>query len=436
MKYKYSIYNSILNIDNDSHILYNALSDRFILLREVAYRDFFNYNANYLKEQNSILFNQLVSINSIIEDTFDEYKCVLERIRQNDNDDSIYHLHINPTVDCNFKCWYCYEDHIKGSKMPTEVIESVKRLMYNIIDNQINLRTFNLSFFGGEPLMFFHIIAKPLIEYIHTLCTPKGIKVNIHFTSNGFLLNNAIVEFLQDKSVCFQITLDGWKDTHNKTRFTKGGAGSYNKIISNIIQLVRSNIKVILRINYTSTNIFGVSNILNDIDTLEQHYRQNICIDFQRVWQDANAECDDIVIEHLNESIKLFHSKGFRVSSHKILDSVSNSCYGDKRYHALVNYNGDVFNCTARNFNFLNRAGYLRSDGTIVWENNSLEKRLASKFSKSVCHSCRIAPLCGGGCCQRALESNNGDSCIYSYSDADIDQIIINRFEFMLINQN
>ena len=143
--------------------------------------------------------------------------------------------------------------------MPTEVIESVKRLMYNIIDNQINLRTFNLSFFGGEPLMFFHIIAKPLIEYIHTLCTPKGIKVNIHFTSNGFLLNNAIVEFLQNKSVCFQITLDGWKDTHNKTRFTKGGAGSYNKIISNIIQLVRSNIKVILRINYTSTNIFGVS---------------------------------------------------------------------------------------------------------------------------------------------------------------------------------
>lgn len=109
---------------------------------------------------------------------------------------------------------------------------------------------------------------------------------------------------------------------------------------------------------------------------------------------------------------------------------------GIKRYHALINYDGEVFKCTARDFTTQNRLGYLSSTGTIVWEHNSLEKRLVLKFSKSCCHACRIAPLCGGGCCQRAHESEYGEQCMYSYSESDIDQIIYNRFEFMFINQN
>lgn len=433
---KYSRYNSILSLGNGLHILYNALSDKFIILKEAAYRDVSEYNADTLKEHNGILYDQLVSANGIIEDSFDEYEAVANVIRQTDYDDTVYHLHVNPTVDCNFRCWYCYEDHVKGSKMSAEVISSVKKLMQSIVDSQLNLRTFNLSFFGGEPLLYFNAIAKPLIEYIYSLCAPKGVEVNLQFTSNGFLLSDAIVKFLKNKNVCFQITLDGGKDTHDKTRFTKGGLGSYDKIVANIKHLAESDIKVILRINYTSSNIFNVSSILNDMDDIGQNCRDNIYVNFQKVWQDSDAESDDAVIECLNENIKLFHAKGFKVSTHKILDSVQNSCYGDKRYHALINYNGDVFSCTARDFSTQNRAGYLRPDGIIIWENDSLEKRLALKFSKPVCHKCRIAPLCAGGCCQRAIESNNGDSCIYAYSEADIDQIILNRFEFMFMNQN
>lgn len=432
---KYSKYNSILNVDNTHYILYNALSDQFILLLKSAYIDISKYNTKKLKEYNNTLYNQMLSINGIVEDTFDENEAVLNIIRQVDNNASEYHLHINPTMDCNFKCWYCYEKHIKGSKMKFEIIENIKKLMQNTIKKQINLQTYNLSFFGGEPLLYFNEIAKPLIEYIHSLCTPKNIKVNIHFTSNGFLLNNTIIDFLHDKHVTFQITLDGGKKSHDRTRYTNTGNGSYDKIISNIVQLVKSNIKIILRINYTSDNIFNVSNILEDLDTIEQYYRDNIYVDFQKIWQDTNADNNDNVIECLNKNITLFHAKGFRVTSHKILDTVRNSCYGDKRYHALINYNGDVFNCTARDFTTQNRTGYLNSDGNIIWDNNSLEKRLLLKFSKPVCHSCRIAPICGGGCSQRALESNNSNLCIYSYSEIDIDQIILNRFEFMLLNQ-
>lgn len=256
---KYSRYNSILKVDENHHILYSAMSDQFIILKQSAYQDIFAYDANSLAEHNKKLYSQMLSVKGIVDDLCDEKQLVLNKIKRTDNDDTAYHLHINPTVDCNFRCWYCYEEHVKGSKMTPEVLVSVKKLISNILNNQINLKTFNLSFFGGEPLMYFNVIAKPLIEHVNTLCLPKDIKVNLHFTSNGFLLNNTIIDFLRDKNVCFQITLDGGKNTHDSTRYTKKGLGSYDVIIRNIKRLVEANSYVILRINYTSSNIFNVS---------------------------------------------------------------------------------------------------------------------------------------------------------------------------------
>ncbi|HCD77599.1 MAG TPA: hypothetical protein DEQ27_04570, partial [Prevotella sp.] len=52
-------------------------------------------------------------------------------------------------------------------------------------------------------------------------------------------------------------------------------------------------------------------------------------------------------------------------------------------------------------------------------------------FSKQVCHDCRIAPICGGGCVQKAFEKRyEGNECIYGYSEKDIDDIIVSRFDY------
>ena len=134
-------------------------------------------------------------------------------------------------------------------------------------------------------------------------------------------------------------------------------------------------------------------------------------------------------------TVELFQSEGYNVSSHKILHSVIDSCYGDKRNQALINYNGDVFKCTARDFLTENRLGYLNQNGIIIWEKNSLERRMTSKFNRPICHNCRIAPLCGGGCSQQAMENLFANECLYHYTKQDIDNIILNRFEFLVVNR-
>jgi uncharacterized protein len=433
---KYSKYNSIISVSKRYRILYNAISDKFIILKEAAYNDLSRNEPDILVKKNLLLYKQLVDVNGVVDNTLDESKLVADLIRKIDNNDSIYYLHINPTVDCNFRCWYCYENHVKGSKMSYEVMESVKKLMEHTINNQPNLQTFILSFFGGEPLMYFDIIARPLIDYLYTLCTPIGKKVKIHFTSNGYLLNKSLIDYLKNKDVSFQITLDGARENHNQTRFTKNKKGSYDQIIRNIKDLARIGARVILRINYTAANISNVYKIQQDLEDLEMPFRNRVCIDFQRVWQDIKSENSDAIDDIINRQIKSFHVNGYMASSHKIIDLVRNSCYADKRNHALINYNGDVFNCTARDFSTNNRTGYLRPEGLIQWENNHLERRMMIKFSNPICINCRIAPLCGGGCTQRALECHHSRNCIYSYNDDDINRIILNRFDLMFLNYN
>lgn len=42
-------------------------------------------------------------------------------------------------------------------------------------------------------------------------------------------------------------------------------------------------------------------------------------------------------------------------------------CYGDHANHFIVNYNGDLYKCSARDFTKENREGVLTSDGDLEW---------------------------------------------------------------------
>lgn len=428
---KYSQYNTIFRIENEDFLIYNSISDKFLSLNRPAKENMEKNTADHLYRNSYDLYKMLQEIGAVIEDQVDETLLIKQKIDKNDNDDSFFDLHMNPTVDCNFRCWYCYEDHVKGSKMGVEVIENIEKLTQNIISNNKNLKTLNVSFFGGEPLMYFKDIAKPLISFFDDICGKSDIKYTTHFTSNGFLLTDEIIAFLKDKNCTFQITLDGYKEYHDKVRFSKNGTGSFDKIVANIKRLITSDINVQLRINYTVENIAGTSKIADKFEDLNGKAKENMTVDFQRVWQDSENED---ISEIVKENIACFTSKGYQVTYHSLIDRVNNSCYGDKKNHLLVNYNGDVFKCTARDFTTERRAGYLNSEGIIVWNGDYLCDRMSAKFSRKICHTCRIAPLCGGGCTQRAIESQQPNACLYNYTDEQIDKIILDRFEFMFIN--
>lgn len=419
---KLSVFNSIIRISEHQTLLFNALSGKFLPIKSAI-------DSKHLEKymlNNGELRNALINAGMLIEESTDEIETLKTLIQNADNNRDEYILHINPTLDCNFKCWYCYENHTPHSKMSASTIDATKKFIDRAVAKGI--KRFDLGFFGGEPLFHFHFIAKPLIEYAAKLCGENGIGLHIHFTSNGALLNDKIIEFLSQFSCGFQITLDGDKNDHDKTRFFKNGHGSYERIVNNIVLLAGSGISVIVRINYTSANINESANVLGFFKGLTKSEKKQIQFDFQRVWQERSNEEDETEqkVQLIRDS---FRKEGFIVLTNYIPHNVKESCYGDKINHLLINYDGLVFGCTARDFIEANCIGKLSDDGSITYKEPVASLRCSSKFSKPVCHTCRIAPLCGGGCKQRALESLNSPGCPLGYTEEAKDNLVLDLFE-------
>lgn len=427
MSMKLSNYCNTIYISNKHTLLYNSLSGKFVVIKN----ELVTLNNDILPIVSSnrpMLFSQLINAGIIINDDVNELDVLLERIKQADNNVDEFILHINPTLDCNLRCWYCYENHIRNSKMDLVVMDSIKTFIAKKITTDKNIKFFKLGFFGGEPLLFYKEIIKSIINYANYICKINRVKLYVNFTSNGILLTKDIINSLSGYSCGFQITIDGDEFYHNQVRYLNDGTGSFRTIISNILNLAENKIDVIVRINYTTKNIQSIQNILNNFINIDLSIKKYIKFDFQRVWQDCRNK-RDYTETKIKDIRQIFRNNKFKVLSNYIPHSVVNSCYGDKLNHALVNYDGNVYGCTARDFRPNACIGKLNALGDIEYNLKVYNKRNNSKLYKQICRTCRIAPICGGGCKQCAYEAIDTNTCTFNYSSQDIDNIILEIFE-------
>lgn len=430
---KFSIYNSVITVEEKYQIVYNSLSGLFLVFNQLSF-DIKDGNIEDLRQNKPLLFKKLYDFGIIIDDDFDEIGILKNKISDAINNENEFTLHINPTLDCNFQCWYCYENHLKDSKISQQLLNAIKSYISLLLVNNQRLERFHIGFFGGEPLLRFDYCVKDLIEFTQIECDKVNVKLFIHFTTNGSLINKNILQFLKKYNCGFQITLDGDRTQHNKTRFFRNGNGSFDNIVKNIINLASNGLEVIARVNYTAQNIESTASILDNFSNLDESVRPFILFDFQRVWQDREIRQDDVEKKAM-EIRKLFIHNGFTVLTNYIPHDACSLCYGDKKNHILINYDGNVFGCTARDFTEMNSLGRLNLNGIIEYKEDIVRKRNKSKFAKPICHTCRIAPLCGGGCKQCASEDVNFETCTLGYTEEDKDDIILNIFDYVFCNE-
>ncbi len=427
---KPSIYNSFIPVSERSFLLYNAFTDKYIVCRKELVsllRDAYTE----LAETDPAFYKNLTEGGFLVADELDEeIRAVEEGMKRCDNASS-YRLIINPTLNCNFKCWYCYEDHSAYAKMDVQTVARVERFLTRMFGNH-DIRDVSLSFFGGEPLLYYNETVRPLIDHIRR-CRHEGAPTySIHFTTNGYLITESMLQHLceSDDSKSFQITLDGNRKEHDKVRFPASGGGSYDRILMNVCRLLEKRMEVVLRINFTAANMYSLPDILEDLKGVSKEERRYLSIDFQRVWQEKTIDNAD---RRLEENIEAFRQEFPRVVEHyQRIDSFRSPCYGDLQNECVINYNGDVYKCTARDFTPANRAGILTETGEIEWLcPDFVRQRLREKFGKKVCRRCRIFPLCGAGCVQTALEARNG--CTMCKTEEEKDHAILTRFYHQIV---
>jgi len=396
-------------------ILYNSFKDNFILLDPKLYELFIKSvsedKISNLIDSHPDFYNTLKINGQIIDKNIDEILELKKVSEKKDNDDSRFQLTINPTTNCNFKCWYCYENHNKNSKMSFNIQKNVLLFIDNLLKSDKLIRNFHISFFGGEPLLYFHECVLPIMTKSKEICQNYNVMFSTSFTTNGFLINQNIATELKKYFVeHIQITLDGHEKEHNLIRRNKNGSGSYKKIIENIFLLSKNSIKVFIRINYSNKNIENIKNIAQDFLHFDTNALEYITFSFHKVWQEKDTK---ILRDRVIDNINYFRELGFKATSNLIPNYVFNPCYADKRNHALINFNGDVFKCTARDFKTENKEGVLTENG-IQW-NEKYYDRLNIKFKNIPCMDCIIMPICNGGCSQHAIENRGKNYCVYNF---------------------
>ena len=67
-----------------------------------------------LRDIHPTFFNALLANNMIISDSEDEISSVKKHILSELYSKQVLRLTINPTLDCNLNCWYCYETYMNG----------------------------------------------------------------------------------------------------------------------------------------------------------------------------------------------------------------------------------------------------------------------------------------------------------------------------------
>lgn len=148
---------------------------------------------------------------------------------------------------CNLNCSYCYmfnsSDKTYTGAPKKMSVEISKKILDNILNYCIHKKQahFHLTFHGGEPILWGQKNFKDFFDYYKELEPQfKLYAINLSFSlqTNGYVIDYDILNILKENKVVIGISLDGPKKYHDKYRVNHGGAGSYQKIIDNVENII------------------------------------------------------------------------------------------------------------------------------------------------------------------------------------------------------
>ncbi|MBD5365186.1 MAG: radical SAM protein [Bacteroides sp.] len=431
---KKSKYNHISN-HRGYTVLYNIATDSVCQLDTQLAELYGRHSADEIYEIHPDFYEFLESNKFILPNDADEVQNVIEQWKLEDATSDTFTIAINPTLNCNLHCWYCYENHSGNLMMSTDIYNKILSYISNVM-TQRSQKHIHLGFFGGEPLLNFNNIARPLIQESYHLSKLHGKTISYSFVTNGTLADEKFADFIRELNVpvSLQITFDGNRDSHNLVRNTnQQNGGTYDLILENCARLLRNqNVTLVIRCNYTHSNILSFIDLAAQLEDTIQNHVGALHVELHQVWQDMSSSSHNI-LAHEEVVRNAFRKIGISVSAPKRISKYR--CYADTGNSILINYNGDVFRCTARDFASEHREGTLGKDGSITMNSRS-QMRDSIRWGNDTCKACAIYPICHGGCSQNKLEHADVSGCLYNYDTDIIHRIIEDRLSLLLSSVN
>ena len=152
-------------------------------------------------------------------------------------------ISLPPVHRCNLRCEYCFAEQgnvFQGEQREFTREQVEKALRYIYTEYMPEYKKYRIDFVsGGEPLLNFDII-RDVREVSNQLYEETGKPLEMWVCTNGTLLTDEILQYLDDNHINIGISLDGDEQQHNLIRKDYRGLGTYQTIIENIKRIQQS----------------------------------------------------------------------------------------------------------------------------------------------------------------------------------------------------
>lgn len=386
------------------------------------------------------VYRALVDQKFLIHDNDDEMALIRDRKIAGIQDRNRLDVLLMPTMDCNFACPYCYEDH-KSSSMAAEMVAGIKAWITKVLPNH---KVVLFSWFGGEPLLQYENVLD-ISRHVVRTARSVGVSPILHMTTNGYLLSPARIQDLVAAELYdYQITMDGPPETHDRLRVLRNGAGTFARVFQNAVLLARAHddIRVTLRVNFNHDNLHLVPQLLR---MFPEDTRPKLSLEMEPIFGERCMSAmsnlpSDVISEQLALHCRQAEEMGFQVSHgfNHIHTGKLVYCYAERENQYVINYTGDVYKCSVCKFEPNERVGYIAPDGTFVRLEEQWRKYVNDELFEEHCLDCAYLPLCMGGCRSARLKGKStGTYCSLVPSNASflLKQVALGGFRKRLLRQ-
>ncbi len=287
-------------------------------------------------------------------DEFSFYRSVVTLLKLHDRKNRKPAYTILPTLCCNARCTYCFQEDMPKTGMTNETVRDTLRFILNDCGG----KKVTLSWFGGEPLL-----RQDVIDRISAGIRDAGIDYKGLMVTNGSLITPETIEKMMDlwRLERIQISMDGAEEDYIARKRYLHCRDDYHNVIEAVDRMSENGISVQIRSNVDENNIDGVPRFLNDLSAGIEH-KENVSVYLSPLHEVMRKEQHRVIwpaILSLEESIR---SAGFTVLSERFNHALPTyHCLADAA-GIVIAPNGDLYCCES--FSNESRIGSVREGVT------------------------------------------------------------------------
>ena len=418
---KISKYTFMFDENGQEYYVYNTLSNALMEIDKESYSLLFeSRNTQKLSTADfdedlweALCINNIISDNDT--DDYLKYKASITNIRKQRTG---MHLTLAPTMDCCFRCHYCFEKYKEKKYMTPEIMDQIIKY----VTSYPELKNIKITWFGGEPLM-----AVPQIEEFYDKFRDIWQEPFIsNIITTGYHIDKESIRVMQKVGISsVQITLDGMKETLNKVKHLPSGEDVFERILSNIELLNDSapEINITIRVNLTLENKEEYIP-LHKLCLTRFYGRSNITISpafvLDRGTGDICRSNNNIFFGHIERSKFILNlaKNGINSVFVRYPEPFFNECAIRNEMAIAFDPEGYAYKCWEVIGNKEYAIGKLNDDGILTDINQTILNRQlygADTFDDPICSQCKYLPICNGGCpiqrIENKFEGGHNDCC-------------------------